>query len=156
MYGYSQQTIAYWAVETIGIGLIAIVLALGIWKKWRWTAFVYPVGQFLIRLSILFLKPSEYGYEVTLEKAGLLVGLMLFSVLMFRYAGFGYVVTVGCVWMLSITLPAGVADLGVFFTFGGELTYLGLQVIFSALQYILLGLLGFWFGAKRIRPFLTD
>lgn len=150
MYGYSDNTITYWMLEAVINGLMALLLAIGIWKKQRFCALVYPVGQLLIRVAVLLWQPTEFGYESVLEKTALMLGLCVLSALMLRHPWWGWVVAIASTGMLLMTAPAGFADLGTYFMYGHELIYLALQVIFSALLHVLLIAYGVLFGLERI------
>ncbi|MBQ6819510.1 MAG: hypothetical protein IJP35_07905 [Clostridia bacterium] len=150
MYGYSDNTITYWMLEAVLTGVMAVLLALGIWRKWRWCALVYPVGQLFLRAAVLIWQPTEFGYESVMEQTALMLGLCLFSALLLRYPWMGWVIALGGSWMLFMIVPSGFPDLGIYFSYGYELIYLALQVIFSALLHVALMVYGVLFALGRI------
>lgn len=152
MYGYSVNTITYWGIEAVMTGIMAVLLMLGIWKKWRFIAYVYPAGQLLIRISALIFQPSDYGLEITLDKVAVLIGLCIFSALMAHKTFFGYATAFCSLWMLGLILPEGLEGLSTFFTFGGELIFLGLYVIFAAFLYASLFVAGLRFAGNKQHP----
>lgn len=148
MYGFSLHTIVYWGIEACITGLMAVVLAVGVCRKWRASAFVFPAGQLLIRVAALVFQPSEYGYELTFDRVALMLALCVVSVLMAFYSGFGYATAVGSMWMIGMTFSENWENVGTYFSFGGELTFLGLEVIFSWITYALLFIAGLQYVRK--------
>jgi hypothetical protein len=154
MYGYSDGTTSYWICEAVFTAGMIVFFGLGLWRKWRWTAWAYPAGQLLIRAALLIFQPTDFALEPMLEPTALMIALCVLSPLMIRYSWVGWLTAVLSVWLICLTAPEGFGDLGLYFSFGHELTWLGLQVIFSALALGLLTVMGVlmargWFDSQK-------
>ena len=149
MYGYSDGTMSYWASEAVLTVFMTVLLGLGVWRKWRWAPWVYPAGQLLIRVAFLVFQPTDFALEPMIEPTALMLALCIFAPLMIRYSWMGWLTAIGSVWLMGLTAPEGFGDLGLYFSFGHELIWLGLQVIVSALLLSVLTGMGILFGLGR-------
>ncbi len=150
MYGYASSTIYYWAAESILTVAMVVGLLLGLLLKRRWVAFVFPVGRLLIRGIALVFQPSDTCYSLSLDKTALLLFLSICCIVMYRYPSFGYITALLSVWSLSVLWEETYSGIETYFTFLGELTFLGVECVATVAVYALLTLIGFLLGEGRV------